>query len=69
MRATADYLPSPGQIAFQCARIRAQWTPAERRRRAVGNPAEPQPLAWHPPVIDMSQCHARVRRIASEQSA
>jgi hypothetical protein len=56
------YLPTPRQIAAECAAIRHRWSPAERRRRTVGFGlvfAEP---VWTPPQVFTSQCVARVRK-------
>jgi hypothetical protein len=67
MRASPDYLPTPCQIASACAEIRDRWTPAERRRRAVGHHHDDHREAWLPPLIDTSLCNSRVRRVAMEQ--
>lgn len=69
MKARPDYLPTPLQIAFACAEIRRQWTPAELRRRTAGYALEVQQTMWFPPTIDTATCTSRVRRIACEQSA
>jgi hypothetical protein len=66
MRASPDYLPTPFQIASACAEIRDRWTPAERRRRAVGLHLDERQNAWLPPMIDTSLCTSRVRRVATE---
>lgn len=61
------YLPTPAQIRAQCVAIRQRWTPAERRRRAVGY-LEGEQAAWLPPQVALAGCLARVRKIASEAS-
>jgi len=34
------YVPTPEEIAEECAKIRAKWTPAEERKRRVCKPSE-----------------------------
>lgn len=63
------YMPSPREIARQCAAIRRSWTPGERRRRAVGLRAMIGPVAWLPPRVITAQCMARVRSIVAETTA
>jgi hypothetical protein len=69
MKALPNYLPTPRQIARECAEIRRGWTPAELRRRTVGYALALQQSQWLPPTIAMSACTSRARRIACEQSA
>lgn len=69
MKARPDYLPTPRQIALECAEIRRRWTPAELRRRTVGYDLEISATRWLPPTIDTATCNARVRRIACDLSA
>jgi hypothetical protein len=64
-----DYLPTPRQIAAQCAKIRSGWTPAERRRRTVGHLRMQTESTWLPPQIRLSHCVARVRRVVAEASS
>ena len=66
MRACPDYLPTPCEIAEKCATIRSRWTPAERRRRTVGESIKKDEQPWLPPMIDTSTCFAGVRRMALE---
>jgi hypothetical protein len=68
-RERIDYLPTPRQIAAQCAKIRRGWTVAERRRRTVGYPQLQAESMWRPPQIRLSNCIARVRRVVAEASA
>ena len=68
-RLRPEFLPTPREIARQCAEIRQSWTPSERRRRTVDRDllAEHEP-GWLPPVIDTASCLARVRHAAIEQA-
>jgi hypothetical protein len=69
MKARPDYLPTPLQIATECAEIRRNWTASELRRRTVGYALELQQTMWFPPMIETATCNSRVRRIVCEQSA
>ncbi|MEQ8211671.1 MAG: hypothetical protein RH917_17850 [Lacipirellulaceae bacterium] len=55
------YLPTPANIATECARIRATWSDAERNRRLVGVSQDQVSTRWQPPEIATSNCMARVR--------
>ncbi|TWU29350.1 hypothetical protein Pla144_01260 [Bythopirellula polymerisocia] len=66
MRAYPEYLPSPRQIASECARIRQRWTPAEHRRRTVGYEFHVSQEKWLPPIIDTASCLSGVRRLVAE---
>lgn len=68
MKALPNYLPTPSQIARECAEIRRGWTPAELRRRTVGYALDLQQSMWLPPTIAMATCSSRARRIAAELS-
>ena len=69
MPAQPEYLPTPRQIADQCRKIRNRWTAAERQRRLVGFRRELAESMWVPPRVDTTLCTARVRRVATGQSA
>ena len=68
-RERVDYLPTPRQIAAQCAQIRRRWSVAERRRRTVGYMRLQAESMWRPPQICMAHCVARVRRVVAEASS
>ena len=68
-RLVPEYLPTPRQITRQCAAIRRQWTPSERRRRTVGYSLVEAAATWMPPMIDTAMCVSRVRKALSEASA
>ena len=54
-RIRPDYLPTPLEISRATAKIRARWTPHERRRRNVrGVRLEEARPVWNPPTIDTS---------------
>lgn len=69
MRMEPGYLPTPDQIIQECLNIRAQWSPAETRRRLVGYAQEMIDTPWLPPRIDTSMCTSRVRKEVSELTA
>ena len=69
VRERAEYLPTPRQIVSACAAIRRCWTPAERRRRAVGGSIPHEPRGWFPPRITTGNCVARVRKLVADASA
>ncbi|QDT01555.1 hypothetical protein [Adhaeretor mobilis] len=56
-----EYLPTPGRIAQECARIRDNWSDEERIRRLVGGQEVNDCKRWTLPEIATSHCMSRVR--------
>ncbi|MCA9259367.1 MAG: hypothetical protein KDA61_09215 [Planctomycetales bacterium] len=64
-----SYLPTPRQIALACEQIRANWTPAEQRRRNIDQSAGEQSSAWLPPEISLMSCVLSSRKNLKELPA